>query len=78
MISPNEELTRVALGKLYQEQGEMKKAEDELRQAVEIAPKDAPVHFLLGRIYRSEGLVEMANTEFALVAELYKAQTQKP
>jgi Flp pilus assembly protein TadD len=78
IISPRQEVTRVAIGKIYQKQGEMKKAEDELRQAVEIAPKDATVHFLLGRIYQSEGLVEMANTEFALVAELYKAQTKKP
>lgn len=78
MISPKDEVTRIAIGKLYQKQGEMKKAEDELRQAVEIAPKDATAHFLLGRIYRSEGFVEMANTEFALVAELYKAQTPKP
>ena len=78
MISPKEEVTRVAIGKLYQKQGEMKKAEDELRHAVEIAPKDATAHFLLGRIYQGEGWVEKANTEFALVAELYKAQTPKP
>lgn len=78
MISPKDEVTHVAIGKLYLKQAELKKAEEELRLAVEIAPKDAPAHYLLGRIYQNEGLVERANTEFALVAELYKMQTQKP
>jgi tetratricopeptide (TPR) repeat protein len=77
-LSPGNEQTHVVIGKLYQGQGDLKKAQDELRQAVAIAPQDAATHFLLGRIYRSEGLASEADTEFALVAQIYKAQAAKP
>ena len=35
----------------------------ELEKAVELAPQNAPVHFMLAQVYRKQGLMEKAKME---------------
>ncbi len=75
-LAPGDEKTHFVIGELYKRQGDLKKAQDELEEAVEIEPKDSAAHFLLGGVYRSEGLLDKANAEFALLDHLYQADNK--
>jgi tetratricopeptide (TPR) repeat protein len=75
-LAPGDEKIHFLIGELYKRQGDLKKAQDELEEAVEIDPKDSAAHFLLGGVYRSEGLLDKANAEFALLDRLHQADHQ--
>lgn len=45
-------------------------AEEALKEAVALAPEDAPLHFLLGQVYGREGAREQAAAEFARTSRL--------
>jgi len=46
------------------------KARSELEKAVELAPENASLHYVLGQVYRRLGLSDKAKHEFARTAEL--------
>jgi Tfp pilus assembly protein PilF len=42
---------------------QLEKARAELEQAAEMAPQNAPVHFMLAQVYRRQGLMDKAKAE---------------
>jgi Tfp pilus assembly protein PilF len=51
------------LGKAYLHLNELEKARTELEKAIELAPQNAPLHFMLAQVYRKQGLVDKAKLE---------------
>jgi Tfp pilus assembly protein PilF len=48
----------------------MEKAQAEFEKAVELAPLNPRLHYVLGQVYRKEGLAEKAKVEFDRSSEL--------
>jgi len=63
------------LGKAYTHLGQLEKAGAELEKAVELAPENAPVHFMLAQVYRRRGLLDKAKMESERYAALTGAKS---
>ncbi len=59
-ISPEDYRTHRQLGKAYTRLNDLGKARVELEKAVELAPQNAPVQFMLAQVYRKQGLMDKA------------------
>jgi tetratricopeptide (TPR) repeat protein len=70
-LAPGEWRAHRGLGKAYLQLNRLPEAQDELRKAVEVAPENAPLHFLLAQVLRKSGLEEQARAE----TERYNALT---
>lgn len=70
-IAPGEWRAHRGLGKAYLQLNRLPAAQVELRKAVELAPENAPLHFLLAQVLRKSGLEEQARAE----TERYNALT---
>jgi tetratricopeptide (TPR) repeat protein len=70
-IAPGEWRAHRGLGKAYLQLNRLPEAQVELRKAVELAPENAPLHFLLAQVLRKSGLEEQARAE----TERYNALT---
>jgi tetratricopeptide (TPR) repeat protein len=55
--------THRGLGKAYLQLNRLQEAQVELGKAVELAPENAPLHFLLAQVLRKSGLEEQAREE---------------
>jgi tetratricopeptide (TPR) repeat protein len=59
-----------ALGKAYLHANQLDKAQAELEKCVDLAPQNAPTHFMLAQVYRKRGLLDKARAETQRYAEL--------
>jgi len=50
-------------GKAYLRLDELEPARTQLEKAIELAPKNAPLHFMLAQVYRKQGLSDKARQE---------------
>ncbi|HEV8038895.1 MAG TPA: tetratricopeptide repeat protein [Bryobacteraceae bacterium] len=62
-IAPGEWRAHRGLGKAYLQLNRLPESQVELRKAVELAPENAPLHFLLAQVLRKSGLEEQARAE---------------
>jgi tetratricopeptide (TPR) repeat protein len=62
-ISPSDFRVHRELGKGYLHLNELAKAQAELEKAIELAPRNAPLHFMLAQVYRKQGLQDKAKQE---------------
>ncbi len=62
-IAPQDPLTHRALGKAYLALNRLEEAQAEFEKAVDLAPRNAPLHFLLAEVYRKRGLADRARVE---------------
>ncbi len=69
-IAPRDIKARRELGKAFMALNRFDEAQPELEKAVELAPQNAPGHFILGQLYRKRGMLDKAKVEFARYAEL--------
>jgi len=60
---PSDPRAHRELGKAYLQLNRLRDAQIELEKAVELAPENAPNHFLLAQVLRKEGLTDRANAE---------------
>lgn len=67
---------RHGLGQLAVARGDLEEAEQQLREAVRLAPVDARVRNDMGVLYLRQGRVEEANFEFLTAMELDQADTR--
>ena len=58
------------LGKAYAHLNQLDKARAEFEHAVELAPGNAPIHFMLAQVYRRQGLMDKAKAEAEMYAKL--------
>lgn len=73
---PKLEMIYLDLGIIYAQDGRNEAALRELRKAIELDPHDADPHWRLGKLYQTMGKRNEANTEFALVRTMKRAQQQ--
>ncbi len=50
-LAPYDYLRRIEIGRAYEQDGQMLRAEDEFKKSVELAPEYAPTHWHLGNFY---------------------------
>jgi tetratricopeptide (TPR) repeat protein len=62
-IGPGDWRAHRGLGKAYLQLNRLPEAQVELRKAVELAPENGPLHFLLAQALRKSGLEEQARVE---------------
>ncbi len=67
---PNEAITLINLGNLYDYQGNKTKAEDLYRRAISAEPGNAWAHYYLAHLLRSENQLQGAKSEFEKVMQL--------
>jgi tetratricopeptide (TPR) repeat protein len=70
-MAPGDWRAHRGLGKAYLQLNRLPEAQVELRKAMELAPENAPLHFLLAQVLRKSGLEEQAREE----TERYNALT---
>jgi hypothetical protein len=68
-LAPNDYHWRVELGRAYEQDGQLEKAEAELKRGVDLAPSYAFVHWHLGNFYLRQGQTEKAFAELKRAAE---------
>jgi tetratricopeptide (TPR) repeat protein len=73
-ISPGDYRVHRELGKAYLHLNKLENACAELLKAIELAPKDAPLHFVLAQVYRKQGQNDKAKLE----TERYSTLKQAP
>jgi tetratricopeptide (TPR) repeat protein len=69
-LHPENPKVHEELGRAYEAQRNLPKAQSELEQAVTLAPDASGLHFRLGQIYRQEGLRDRAQHEFEICERL--------
>ena len=69
-IAPRNAKCHEALGRAYMKLKQLKNAQAELEEAVQLAPKSSTLRFELGMTYRDEGLKQQAKQEFDRCATL--------
>jgi tetratricopeptide (TPR) repeat protein len=69
-MSPDDYVAHRQLGKAYSRLEQFDKAGAELEKAVALAPKNAPVHFMLAQVYRKRGFAEKAKVQEDLYRSL--------
>jgi tetratricopeptide (TPR) repeat protein len=74
-MAPGDWRTHRGLGKAYLQLNRFEEAQVELRKAVNLAPENAPVHFLLAQALRKSGLEEQARAETERYNELTGAHS---
>ncbi len=73
-IAPDDYRVHRELGKAYLHLNDLNKARAELEKAIQLAPRNAPLHFMLAQVYRKQGLPDKAKHE----ADSYSALKQAP
>ncbi len=56
---------------------QLEKARIELEKAVQLAPENGPVHFMLSQVYRRQGLTDKARIESERYAALAHTQSSR-
>jgi tetratricopeptide (TPR) repeat protein len=62
-ISPEDYRVHRELGKAYLHLDQLGKARAELEKAILLAPREAPLHFMLAQVYRKQGLLDQEKLE---------------
>ena len=63
------------MGKAYFNLNDLPKALTELEKAAQLAPNNAPVHYVLAQVYRKQGLSEKAKQELDRYTKLNAAHS---
>lgn len=81
-LAPGNPKAHEQLGRAWEMQKDLPRAQQELERAASLAPEVSGLHFRLGRIYQHEGLRDLARQQFALCEKLDRthssAETPNP